>query len=106
MIYLLTISKKNPPDSKTIERLVRIHTTPTIDVIKKYVDDELPNGFVIDKKDSMLTYMVKNDIDLKETLDKKQVEVLVHEKIRLADAAKHSKDRSITKGEKPYAPVK
>ncbi len=106
MIYILTISKSNPPDKDTIDRLVRIHTAPNISVVKKYTDDEIPNGFTIKKEDNLLGNLVKHDEELKRSIDLKHIQVIAEEKAILKRQAKFSHDTSITEGVKPYEPNK
>ena len=106
MIYILTISKVNPPDKDTIDRLVRIHTAPNISVVKKYVDEDIPNGFTIKKEDNLLLNIVKHDEDLKRSIGQKHIQVIAEEKAILKRQAKFSHDISLTEGVKPYEPNK
>lgn len=106
MIYVLTISKTNPPDMDIIERQVRIHTAPGLSVVKKYTDDEIPNGFTIKKEDNLLGNLVKNDKDLRMSMDFKHIQAIAEEKAILKRQAKFAKDTSITEGVKPYEPNK
>ena len=104
MIYILTISTVNTPDKDTIDRLVRIHSAPNISVVKKYISQEIPNGFTIEKKDDLLTNLVKHDDELKKSIDIKHMQVVAEEKAFLKKQAKFSQDVSLTEGVKPYEP--
>jgi hypothetical protein len=107
MIFLLTISKINTPDKDTIDRLVRVHTAPNISVVKKYVDSEIPpDGYTIEKKDDLLSNIIKHDDDLKNSIDLKHIQVVAEEKAILKRQAKFAKDTSVTEGVKPYEPTR
>lgn len=106
MIFLLTISKANTPDADEIDRIVKVHTAPNISVVKKYIDEELPGGFTIEKKDDLLTNIVKHDEQLRRSMDMPHMRVIAEEKAILKRQAKFAKDTSITEGVKPYEPGK
>lgn len=106
MIFLLTISKANTPDADEIDRIVRVHTAPNISVVKKYIDEELPGGFTIEKKDDLLTNIVKHDEQLRRSMDMPQIRIIAKEKAILKRQAKFAKDTSITEEVKPYEPGK
>jgi hypothetical protein len=104
MIYILTVSKVNPPEEKVLERLERIHTNPNLEVARKYVDEELPNGFTIAKEDNFLGYMMRTDKDLRRSAGLKHTSIVAKEKAFLKKQAKYSGDTSLTEGVKPYDP--
>lgn len=104
MIYILTVSKVNPPEEKVLERLERIHTNPNLEVARKYVDEELPNGFTIAKEDDFLGNKMKHDKDLRLSAGLKHTSIVAKERAFLKKQAKHSGDTSLTEGAKPYDP--
>ena len=104
MIYILTVSKVNPREEKILERLERIHTNPNLAVARKYVDEELPNGFTIAKEDDFLGNKMKHDKDLRLSAGLKHTSIVAKEKAFLKKQAKYSGDTSLTEGVKPYDP--
>lgn len=104
MIYILTVSKVNPPEEKVLERLERIHTNPNLEVARKYVDEEMPNGFTIAKEDNFLGYMMRTDKDLRLSAGLKHTSIVAKERVFLKKQAKYSGDTSLTEGAKPFEP--
>ncbi len=108
MIYILKISKVNPPDlfidgEFIIDRLIRLHTSNSSFVVKMYVDEELPNGYVIEKEDDLLTNKIQNE-EFSKKLEPSYDTILKIERKILEKQAKFENDTSITQGEKPYEP--
>ncbi len=80
MIYVLTISKINPPSEEFLKEMEDRHTAPNLEVVRKYLDEEMPNGFAIEKRDKLLGDIAKNDPDLQKSMDLKHVEIIAREK--------------------------
>lgn len=104
MIYILTVSKINPPTEEELLRLERIHKAPNLEVVRKYVDEELPYGFTIAKEDNLLVELMKHDKDLRLSVGLKHTKIVAKEKNFLKKQAEHSGDTSLTEGAKPYEP--
>ena len=104
MIYILTISKVNPPTEKVLERMERIHEAPNREVVRKYIDDKLPNSFTISAEDDLLGNKVLHDRDLRVSMGVKHVMLVAKEKAFMKEQAKHTKDTSLTEDVKPYEP--
>ena len=56
------------------------HKAPNLEVVRKYVDLELPNGFTIAKRDKLLSHLTKNDPELRESLDMPHIRIVAREK--------------------------
>jgi len=95
MIYILTISKVNPPDEEFLNEMEERHKAPNLEVVRKYVDEELPNGFAIHKADKLLSFM--KDPDLQD----RYAHIVQREKKFLAKQQKLAGDDP---GAKPYEP--
>ena len=101
MIYILTVSNVNPPDEETLKRLERVHTAPNLGVVRKYVDEELPNGFTIKKEDKLLINMVKTDEDLRKSVEISHIKIAAKEKAFLK---RQEILAGVDNNEKPYEP--
>lgn len=103
-MYILTISNNSNLKPEFIAELKQRHQTEQEPVVTRYVDEDLPNGFVITKDDNLFDGVAKTYPEIIKDKDAKRI---IHEQRRIIkENAKFSKDTSITDNEKPYKPTK
>ena len=82
-----------------IDRQIMLHETEQDEVIIRTTKDKLPNGIAVLKQDNLLAYMVAKEPELAN--DIKVMEKVANQNKFLRNQAFHSKDKSLTHGEKP-----
>ena len=101
--YIMTINTDADIEQSVIDRFKRLYSNNQDSFIITYSEDKYPNGFAITKDDNIVaTAITSKKIDV--TGDVKK-EIFKQNKI-IKDGARYSKDTSVTKGDKPYGPIK
>ncbi len=90
-MYILTISYKANLPSSFIDDLIKRHRTPQDSVIVKYTDDELPNGFVITRSDSLATQV--EEVFPEVAKEREFANIVFREKRLMIENAKYSGDQ-------------
>ena len=60
IMFILTIGKNSRIGKQKIERLKRIHETEQDPVVVVYTDEFLPDGYTINKFDTLMAHFVKS----------------------------------------------
>lgn len=100
--YILNIYKKakKKPD---IERFKRLYNNGQDGLIIRYTDEEIDKGFIITKEDNLIEKVADFKKDI---LDADMKARIIKQKKIIKDGARYSNDTSLTKGAKPYEPIK